>query len=101
MSHPKTLHVGAGVLTRYRNGACAFTCRHSGCRAYSEPRSWRAGLRQASRHAADHELPPTRRRRGRFAVLLVVLLLLAISSAGTYLAVEVFTTRATTIEGVR
>ncbi len=47
MSHPKTLHVGAGVLTRYRNGACAFTCRHSGCRAYSEPRSWRAGLRQA------------------------------------------------------
>jgi hypothetical protein len=41
------------------------------------------------------------RRSSRFAVLLLVALLLVISSAGTYLAVEVFTTRATTIEGVR
>jgi hypothetical protein len=55
MSRPKSRHVGAGVLIRYRNGACTFTCRHDGCRAYSEPHSWRAGLRQARNHAADHD----------------------------------------------
>ncbi len=54
MSHPKSRNVGAGVLTRYRNGACTFTCRHDGCRAWWEPRTWRAGLRQARTHAADH-----------------------------------------------
>jgi uncharacterized protein (UPF0333 family) len=42
-------------------------------------------------------------RSSRFAVLLLVALLVVISSAGTYLAVEVFTTRATTFPsgGVR
>src|SRR6266542_1254568 len=40
------------------------------------------------------------RRSSRFAVLLLALLMV-LSSAGTYLAVEGFTTRATTIEGGR
>jgi hypothetical protein len=43
----------------------------------------------------------TARRSSRFAVVLLVALLMVLSSAGTYLAVEVFTTRATTIEGGR
>ncbi len=48
--------------------------------------------------------PRRRRKRRRSARLaLAVLLLMAISSAGTYLAVEVFTAHATstTIQGVR
>jgi hypothetical protein len=60
MSRPKSRDVGAGVLTRYRNGACTFTCRHDGCRAWWEPRSWRAGLRQARTHAADHDATEAR-----------------------------------------
>jgi hypothetical protein len=99
MPRPKTFHVGAGVVTRYRNGTCTFTCRHGDCRAYSEPRGWRAGLRQARQHAADHdatearyvgtpwgvpahELPrPTRHRRlvRRLAVAVVVLALTALA----------------------
>jgi hypothetical protein len=54
MSRPKTLHVGAGVVTRHRNGACTFTCRHDGCHAFSEPRGWRVGVRQARQHDASH-----------------------------------------------
>jgi hypothetical protein len=94
MSRPKTLRIGAGVLTRYRNGTCTFTCRHSGCRAYSEPRGWRAGVRQARQHTAGHdatearyvgtpwgtpahELPPTSSQGPlhRLAVAVVVLVL--------------------------
>jgi hypothetical protein len=97
MSRPKTLYVGAGVLARHRNGACAFTCRHDGCHAYSEPRGWRAGVRLARQHDADHtatearnvgtpwglpahELPPTRRAHPlrRLAVALLVLVLTAL-----------------------
>ncbi len=103
MSHPKSRNVGAGVLTRYRNGACTFTCRHDGCRAWWEPRTWRAGLRQARTHAADHaatearylgtpwgtpdhELPHAIRRRRpprRLAVAGVVLVLAVIAFAAT------------------
>ncbi len=98
MSHPKSRHIGAGVLIRYRDGICTFTCHHSGCRAYTEPRGWRAGQRQARSHAAAHnaadthdagtpwgipahELPPTRRRRPwrRLAAALVVLALAALT----------------------
>jgi hypothetical protein len=95
MSRRKSQHLGAGVVTRYRNGACTFTCRHDGCRAYSEPPSWRAALRQARHHDAEHntteatyagtpwgipthELPPTgyrRRGRARRRVLAVALVL--------------------------
>jgi hypothetical protein len=60
MSRPKSRNVGAGVLTRYRNGACTFTCRHDGCRAYWERRNWPAGLRQARAHAADHDATEAR-----------------------------------------
>jgi len=100
MSRPKTLHVGAGVLTRHRNGACTFACRHDGCHAYSEPRGWRAGVRLARQHDADHdatearyvgtpwgipahELPrPTRRRRRlrRLAAAVAVLALAALAA---------------------
>ncbi len=94
MSRPKTLHVGAGVLTRHRNGACTFACRHDGCHAYSEPHGWRAGVRLARQHDADHaatearnvgtpwgipahELAPTRRAHPlrRLAIALLVLVL--------------------------
>jgi hypothetical protein len=102
MSRSKSRHLGAGVLTRYRNGACTFTCRHDGCRAYWEPRNWRAGLRQARAHAADHdaiearyagtpwgipagELPRTRGRRPlrRLAVAGVALVLAAVAFVAT------------------
>src|SRR6266545_3188615 len=118
MSRPKTLHVGAGVLTRYRNGACAFTCRHGGCRAYSEPRGWRAGLRQARQHAADHdatearyvgtpwgvpahELPrPTRRRRRlRRLAAAVAVLALAAPAAPSIAVVPTPTTTAAAAPG--
>jgi hypothetical protein len=98
MSRSKSRRVGAGVLTRYRDGSCTFACHHSGCHAYWEPRGWRAGLRQARQHtaaheefearyvgtpwgAAAHELPPTRRRRPlrRLAAFLVVLALAALA----------------------
>ncbi len=96
MSRPKTLHVGAGVLVRHRDGTCTFTCRHDSCRAYSEPGSWRAGVRLARQHDADHaatearnvsmpwgipahELPPTTTRRAhplrRLAIAVLVLVL--------------------------
>jgi hypothetical protein len=108
MSRSKSRHIGAGVLTRYRNGACTFTCRHDGCRAYWEPRSWRAGLRQARAHAADHdatearylgtpwgipahELPRTTRRQRplrRLAAVLAVLILAAIAFTITVVAVS-------------
>jgi hypothetical protein len=98
MSHPRTLHVGAGVVTRYRNGVCTFACNHSNCRAYRQPRGWRAALRLARQHHADHaaaearylgtpwgipthELPPTRRARPlrRLAIAVVVLALTALA----------------------
>jgi hypothetical protein len=60
MSRSKSRNVGAGVLTRYRTGACTFTCRHDGCRAWWQPRTWRAGLRQARAHAADHDATEAR-----------------------------------------
>ncbi len=79
MSRSTSRRVGAGTLTRYRDGSCTFACNHSGCHAYTQPRGWRAGLRLARQHAAahdaieardvgtpwgiaTHELPPTRRR---------------------------------------
>jgi hypothetical protein len=103
MSRPKSRTVGAGVLTRYRTGACTFTCRHDGCRAWWQPRSWRAGLRQARAHAADHdatearyagtpwgipahELPHHRRHRRplrRLALVGVALVLTVIAFAAT------------------
>jgi hypothetical protein len=98
MSHPRTLHVGAGVVTRYRNGVCTFACNHSNCRAYRQPRGWRAALRLARQHHADHaaaearylgtpwgipthELPPTRPARPlrRLAIAVVVLVLTALA----------------------
>jgi hypothetical protein len=108
MSRSKSRDLGAGVLTRYRNGACTFTCRHDGCRAYWEPRSWRAGLRQARAHAADHDatearyagtpwgipsgelLPRTTRRRRplrRLAAAGVVLVLAAVAFVATVVGV--------------
>ena len=99
MSRSTSRHVGAGVLTRYRDGSCTFACHRSGCGAYSQPRGWRAGLRLARQHAAaheefearyvgtpwgipTHELPPTSRRRWslrRLAVAVVVLALAALA----------------------
>jgi hypothetical protein len=118
MSRSKSRQVGtAGLVLRYRDGTCSRACRR--CGQWASARSWRAGLREARAHAADHdaeearyvgtpwgipahELPRRRARRSsRFAALLLVALLLLVSSAGTYLAVEAFTTRATTIERVR
>jgi hypothetical protein len=98
MSRPKTLHVGAGVVTRYRNGVCAFACNRSDCHAYSEPRGWRAAMRQARQHAVDHdatearyvgtpwgvpahELPrPTRRLSGPLGRLAIVVLVLTLTT---------------------
>jgi hypothetical protein len=98
MSRPRTLHVGAGVVTRYRNGVCAFACNHSDCHAHSQPRGWRAALRLARQHHADHaaaearyvgtpwgipthELPATRPARPlrRLAIAVVVLVLTALA----------------------
>jgi hypothetical protein len=99
MPRSTSRRVGAGVLTRCRDGSCTFTCHHSGCHAYSQPRGWRAGLRQARQHAAGHdaveardvgipwgvpthELPRTSRRRWplrRLATVLVVLALAALA----------------------
>jgi hypothetical protein len=98
MSRSKSRRVGAGVLTRYRDGSCTFACHRSGCHAYTQPRGWRAGLRQACQHAAAHdavearyvgtpwgtpahELPPTRRQRPlrRLAVAVLVLALTALT----------------------
>jgi hypothetical protein len=99
MSRSNSRRVGAGVLTRYRDGSCNFACHHSGCHAYSQPRGWRAGLRLARQHAAahdqteagdvgtpwgvpTHELPPTIRRRRplrRLAAAVVVLALAALA----------------------
>ena len=98
MSHPRTLHIGAGVVTRYRNGVCAFACNRNDCHTYSEPRGWRAALRLARQHHADHaaaearylgtpwgipahELPATRRARPlrRLAIAVVVLVLTALA----------------------
>jgi hypothetical protein len=98
MSRPRTLHVGAGMVTRYRNGVCAFACRHSDCHAYSQPRGWRTAMRLARQHDADHaatearyvdtpwgipthELPATRRARPlrRLAIAVVVLVLTALA----------------------
>jgi hypothetical protein len=98
MSSSKSRRVGAAVLTRYRHGICTFTCHHSGCHAYWEPRGWRAGLRQARQHAAahdatearyvgtpwgipTHELPPSRRRRPlrRLATAVLILALTALA----------------------
>ena len=97
MPSSKTLHVGAGVLMRHRDGACTFACRHDGCHAYSEPQNWRAGVRLARQHDAHHartearnvgtpwgipahELPPTRRAHPlrRLAIALLVLALTAL-----------------------
>jgi len=102
VSRPNSRRVGAGTLTRYRHGSCTFACHHSGCRAYTQPRGWRAGLRLARQHAAAHdatearyvgtpwgvpahELPPTRRRwpLRRLAAFLVVLALAALAFALT------------------
>jgi hypothetical protein len=60
MSSSKSRRVGAAVLTRYRHGICTFTCHHSGCHAYWEPRGWRAGLRQARQHDGDHHATEAR-----------------------------------------
>ena len=98
MSRPRTLHVGAGVVTRYRNGVCAFACNRSDCHVYSQPRGWRTAVRLARRHDADHaaaearyvgtpwgipahELPATRRARPlrRLAIAVVVLVLTALA----------------------
>jgi hypothetical protein len=98
MSRPKTLHVGAGVVTRYRNGVCAFACNRSGCHASSQPRGWHAALRLARQHDADHavaearyadtpwgipthELPATRHARPlrRLAIAVLVLVLTALA----------------------
>jgi hypothetical protein len=99
MPRSKSRRVGAGVLTRYRDGSCTFACHRSGCRAYTQPRGWRAGLRLARQHDAahdqteardvgtpwgvpTHELPPTSRRRRplrRLAAFLVVLALAALA----------------------
>jgi hypothetical protein len=98
MSRPRTLHVGAGVVTRYRNGVCAFACNRNDCHAYSEPRGWRAALRLARQHDADHaaaearsvgtpwgipahELAATRRARPlrRLVIAVVVLVLTALA----------------------
>ncbi len=97
MSRSTSRRVGAGVLTRYRDGSCTFACHHSGCHAYSQPRGWRAGLRLARRHAAahdqtearyvgtpwgipTHELPPTRRRRWPLRRLATAVLVLALAA---------------------
>ncbi len=98
MSRSTSRRVGAGTLTRYRDGSCTFACHRSGCHAYSQPRGWRAGLRLARQHAAahdqteardvgtpwgtpTHELPPTRRRRPlrRLATAVLILALAALT----------------------
>jgi hypothetical protein len=95
MSRSKSRRVGAGVLTRYRDGSCTFACHRSGCGAYTQPRGWRAGLRMARQHAAAHdqaeardvgtpwgvpahELPPTRSRRRPLRRLAAAVLILAL-----------------------
>src|SRR6266700_1805285 len=96
MSRSTSSRVGAGVLTRYRDGSCTFACNHSGCHAYTQPRGWRAGLRLARQHAAahnateardvgtpwgvpTHELPPTSRRRRPLRRLATAVLILALA----------------------
>jgi len=103
VSRSTSRRVGAGTLTRYRDGSCTFACNRSGCGAYTQPRGWRAGLRLARQHAAahdaieardvgtpwgiaTHELPPTSRRRWplrRLATAVLVLALAALAFALT------------------
>jgi hypothetical protein len=97
MSRSTSRRVGTGILTHYRDGSCTFTCHHSGCHAYTQPRGWRAGLRQARRHAAahdqtgardvgipwgvpTHELPRPRRRRWPLRRLAAAVLVLALAA---------------------
>jgi hypothetical protein len=115
-SQPKSRHVGAGVVTRYRDGACTFTCRHSGCRTYSEPRGWRAGLRMARQHAADHdatetryvdtpwgvpahELPRHARRRRPLRRLAAAMLILALAALALSLTVANVNSHAAPVPG--
>ncbi len=98
MSRPKSRQVGtAGLVLRYRDGKCARTCRR--CGEWDTAPGWRAALRAAREHAADHaatdaryvgtpwgvpthKLPPTSRRRRplrRLAAFLVVLALAALA----------------------
>jgi hypothetical protein len=110
MSRSKSRHVGAGVLTRYHDDSCTFACNHSGCGAYTQPRGWRAGLRQARQHAAahdatearyvgtpwgipTHELPPTRRQRP-LRRLAVAVLVPALTALALTLTTTVMTGRA-------
>jgi hypothetical protein len=54
----KRRRVGAGLLVRFRNGICAFTCY--ACRAYSERDGWRRALRQARAHVCPPPVPAHR-----------------------------------------
>jgi hypothetical protein len=55
MSRPKSKRIGPVVVTRYSTGACTVACNRSDCGVYRQPRSWRAGLRQARSHVAAHD----------------------------------------------
>ncbi len=98
MSRSKSRRVGAGTLIRYRDGTCTFTCHHSHCHAYTQPRDWRAGLHMARQHAATHdadearyvgtpwgtpahEMPAARQAKPlrRLAIAVVVLVLTALA----------------------
>ena len=96
MSYPKSRQVGtAGLVLRHRDNTCTHTCRR--CGQWDTSPGWRAALRAARAHAAQHhaadaryvgtpwgipthELPRTSRHRRplrRLAVAVVVLALAA------------------------
>ncbi len=95
MSRPKSRQVGtAGLVLRHRDGTCTRTCRR--CGQFDRAPGWRAGLRAARAHAAEHaaadaryvdtpwgvpthELLPARRRRPlRRAAAVTMVLVLAV-----------------------
>ena len=98
MSYPKSRQVGtAGLVLRHRDNTCTHTCRR--CGQWDASPGWRAALRAARAHAAEHhatdaryvgtpwgipthELPRTSRHRRplrRLAVAVVVLALAALA----------------------